>query len=304
MESGTETKARVGTTSQIGTITRYNFLNYFRARRFYVMLAIILLISLLLTVLVGYYRPIAFLGIPGTPASTAVLGFYGAAWGGSGTLSFANLVVILSAALFGGDAISGEFQNRTGYFLVPNPIRRSAIYIGKWLAALAASTIILIIFAGIIMANGLFYFPGNFPWQFAESLGFAWVYLVAALSLTFAFSSLFKSSSISILMSVILLLFVFGIIDDVSEFVAGVEPWFSITYGAGVITNILNNPYPQHVVTESLGALAGGANRTSARFQITTFNATVPEGLEILVIYFIVMAVLGLWLFERKEFTS
>lgn len=293
------TKRQAGSLSQIGTIAKYNFLNYFRARRFYVMLAIILLISLLLTALVGYYRPASFLGLPGEPTSTATLGFYGAGWG-----TFVSLIVIISAALFGGDAISGEFQNRTGYFLVPNPIRRSTIYVGKWIAALAASTIILLIFAGIMVANGLYYFPGGVPWEFQQSLLFAWIYLVAALSLTFAFSSLFKSSAISILMSVILLLIVFSVIDTVSMLVAGIEPWYSITYGAGIVSSILSNPYPQHHVTQSLGAALGGSNRTNARFEITSFNATVPEGLEIMVIYFLAMAIAGLLLFERKEFTS
>lgn len=296
IESG---KARVGTLTQIATITKYNFLNYFRARRFYVMLAIILVISGLMTVAVGYYRPISFLGIPGEPSSLAVLGFYGAGWGG-----FVTLVVILSAAFFGGDAISGEFQNKTGYFLVPNPIRRSAIYTGKWLAALAASTIIFVIFALTMVANGLYYFPGSIPWQFEQSFAFAWVYLAAALSLTFAFSSLFKSSSISVLMSVILLLFVFGIVDVVSSTVVGIEPWYSITYGAQIVTNILEPTYPQHVVVQSFGSLFGRANNTNARLEITTYNATVPEGLEILIIYFAAMAVIGLWLFEKKEFTS
>jgi ABC-2 type transport system permease protein len=292
-------KKRVATLTQIGTITKYNFLNYFRARRFYVMLSIILLISLLLTVVVAYYRPIDFLGLPGTPESTAVLGFYGAGWGG-----FVSLVVILSAAFFGGDAISSEFQNKTGYFLVPNPIRRSAIYVGKWFAALAASTIILAIFAVVIAANGLYYFPGSIPWEFEQSLAFSWIYLVAALSLMFAFSSLFKSSAVAILMGVILLLLVFGIIDDVSSTIVGIEPWFSITYGAGIVTNILTVPFPQHKVVESLGsALGRGTNSTNAKFVLTSYNATVPEGLEILIIYFVVMAVVGLWLFERKEFT-
>ena len=299
MARAAETKAKVGSLTQVGTVVKYNFLNYFRARRFYVMLAIILLITLLITVLVGYYRPISFLGLPGEPTSTAVLGFYGAGWG-----SFVSIVIILSAAFFGGDAISGEFQNRTGYFLVPNPIRRSTIYVGKWIAALIASTIILAVFAAIILANGLYYFPGNVPWEFEQSMVFAWVYLVAALSLTFAFSSLFKSSSISILMSVILLLFVFSVIDTVSASIVGIEPWYTITYGAGIVTSILTVPYPQHVVSQSLSSALGGANRTNARFELTSYNATVPEGLEILVIYFIVMGLVGMWLFERKEFTS
>jgi ABC-2 type transport system permease protein len=277
---------RVSTFSHIGTMTKYNFLNYFRSRRFYVMLVIVLLISVLLTAAIGYYRPMRFV--------TTSLGFYEAGWGG-----FASFVVILSTAFFGGDAISGEFQNKTGYYLVPNPIRRSAIYIGKWLAALAASTLILATFAVIMIANGAYYFPtAPFPSQFLQSVLFAWIYLVAALSLAFAFSSLFKSSSISILMSVILLLFVFSVIDTVSSSVIGIEPQFSITYGAGIVTSVLNATYPAHIQTTHFGGARGGG------FTLTTYYATIPEGLAILVTYFVVTAVLGLWLFERKEFTS
>ncbi len=281
------THARVSTTVQIGTITRYNFLNYFRARRFYVMLSIILIISGLLTALVAYYRPASFV-------AGDSLGFYGAGWG-----SFANFVVVLSAAFFGGDAISGEFQNRTGYFLVPNPIRRAAIYVGKYFAALAASSIILGIFALAMIANGFYYFPSDpVPWDFVESLIFAWVYLLAALALTFAFSSLFKSSSISILMSVILLLFVFNVVDTVASIVVGIEPWFSITYGAGIVPNVLQVPFPPNHISQTVPI---GEGRF---FRIETYNATIPEGVLLLVTYFVVMYGLGLMLFERKEFTT
>jgi len=270
----------VTTASHIGISFKYNFLNYFRARRFYVMLAIVVIIGGLLTIVIDWKRPAAFL--QGT-----ALGFYGAGWG-----SFASFLVILSTAFFGGDAISSEFQNKTGFFLVPNPIRRSAIYTGKWLAALAASTIILGIFAAMILANGLYYFGTSVPTGFLESILFAWVYLIAALSLAFAFSSLFKSSAISILMSVILLLFVFDVVDTVASTVVGIEPWFSITYGAGIVSSILDAVYPPHLTTTPVGP----------RFSITTYTASVPEGLAIMIVYFVVMAVLGLWLFERKEF--
>ncbi len=275
--------ARVGTLAQIGILAKYNFLNYFRARRFYVMLAIVVIISGLFTFLVAYYQP------PGLIGSPDPLDFYRGGWG-----NFATFVVVLSTAFFGGDAISGEFQNRTGYFLVPNPVRRSAIYVGKWIAALAASTIILGVFALIMIANGMYYYPENIPSEFLQSLAFAWFYLVAALSLMFAFSSLFKSTSISILMGVILLLFVFNFVDLIISTVAGIEPVYSIVYGAGIILNVLTVPFPAHVTTIPAGP----------RFTISTYNATIPEGLAILAIYFVIMAVVGLLLFERKEFTS
>src|SRR4030043_815935 len=131
--------------TQVGIMMKYTFLDYFRSRRFFILLAITLLISALLTFIVGYYRPESFL--------SSDLSFYGSWWGNSVTF-----VIVFSGIFFGGDAISGEFQNKTGYFGIPNPIRRSSIYIGKWLSALIASTIILGVFAAITVGNGLYYF--------------------------------------------------------------------------------------------------------------------------------------------------
>ncbi len=270
-----------GSMTQVSIVTKYTLLDYLRSRRFFIMLIITVLISLLLTVLVGYYRPASFL--------TDELSFYNSWWGNSVTF-----VVILSAIFFGGDAISGEFQNKTGYFGVPNPIRRSSIYIGKWIAAFVASLVMLGIFTVITVSNGVYYFSGV-PYQFVESLIFALIYLVAVLGFTFFFSSLFKSSSMSILLTAILFLFVFSLVQTLVSALVQIEPWFILTYGSTIIGNVLATPYPPHMLTNSLGP--GG------HITITTFNATIPEGLGIMAIYFVVTVIIGLVLFERKEFT-
>lgn len=275
-----------GSITQVGITMRYTFLDYLRSRRFVILLGIMLLISILLTAVVAYYKPPTFVG-------SGVLSFYSSWWGMTTTL-----VVVLSGIFFGGDAISGEFQNKTGYFTVPNPIRRSSIYIGKWLSALAASSIVLLIFTAITVANEALYFPLSIPWQFAESVLFAWFYLVAVLGFTFFFSSLFKSTSYSILVTAILFLFAFTLIQTLVAALAQVEPWFILTYGSEIVGNVLQPTYPTHITTTT--GLFGG-DRAAAR-TFTTFNVTIPEGLAIIGIYFIVTAVLGLVLFERKEF--
>jgi ABC-2 type transport system permease protein len=272
--------------TQVGITMRYTFLDYLRSRRFAILLGIMLLISVLLTAVVAYYRPPTFV-------SSGVLSFYSSWWGMSTTL-----VVVLSGIFFGGDAISGEFQNKTGYFTVPNPIRRSSIYIGKWLSAFAASSIVLLLFTAITVANEALYFPLSIPWQFAESVLFAWFYLVAVLGFTFFFSSLFKSTSYSILVTAILFLFAFTLIETLVADLAQVEPWFILSYGSEIIGNVLMTPYPQHMAQVAGPFGRGGPN---ARL-FTTFNVTIPEGLAIIGIYFVVTAVLGLILFERKEF--
>ncbi len=265
--------------AQVGIIMKYTFLDYFRSRRFLILLTITLLISALLTVLVGYYRPANF--------TTTSLGFYSSWWGNA-----TNFVVVLSAIFFGGDAISSEFQNKTGYFGIPNPIRRSSIYVGKFFSAFIASTIILGIFAAITVGNGLYYFGFSVPFQFGESLLYAWFYLVAVLGFSFFFSSLFKSSAMSILVTAILFLFVFNLIQTLVAGLVRVEPWFILSYGAAIIGNVLVVPYPAHITTIGAG-----------EFSFTSYNATIPEGLAIIGLYFVFTAVLGLLLFERKEFT-
>jgi ABC-2 type transport system permease protein len=268
--------------AQVGITMKYTLLDYIRSRRFFILLTLAVVISAILTFVVGYYRPQAFLASP--------LSFYSGWWG-----NIAVYVIVLSGVFFGGDAISGEFQNKTGYFGIPNPIRRSSIYIGKWLSALVASTVILGVFAAITVGNGLYYFP-SVPSEFGLSLLFAWFYLVAVLGFTFFFSSLFKSSSMSILVTLILFLFAFNIIQLFVANFAQVEPWFLLTYGAQIIGNILTVPYPAPSSVTSFGP---GGNGLS----LTTFNATVPEGLAIIGLYFIITTLLGLVLFERKEFT-
>jgi ABC-2 type transport system permease protein len=265
--------------TQVGITTKYALLDYIRSRRFFIILTITGLISVLLTVLVGYYRPESFL--------SSNLAFYNSWWGNSVTF-----VVILSGIFFGGDAISGEFQNKTGYFGVPNPIRRSSIYIGKWLAAFIASAVILGIFTVVTVGNGLYYFSG-IPYQFGESLLFTMLYLIAVLGFTFFFSSLFKSSSMSILVTAILFLFVFTLIQQLVAGLVQIEPWFILTYGAQIIPNVLTTTYPAHTTAFPIGR--GGET-------ITQYNVTIPEGLAIIAIYFAVTTIIGLILFERKEF--
>src|SRR4030043_346333 len=199
--------------TQVGIMMKYTFLDYFRSRRFFILLTITLLISGLLTFIVGYYRPGSFLA--------SDLSFYGGWWGNSVTF-----VIVLSGVFFGGDAISGEFQNKTGYFGIPNPIRRSSIYIGKWLAAFIAATAILGVFTLIQT-------------------------LVATL--------------------------------------VKIEPWFILTYGAQIIGNILMVPYPPHASVASFGPPDGPT--------FTTYNVTIPEGLAIIGLFFIISAVLGFGLF-------
>ena len=255
--------------AHVGVIMQYTLLDYVRSRRFFILLTMVLVVSAILTFVVVYSN----------------LSIY-FVWG-----AFAPVVAMLSGVFFGGDAISGEFQNRTGYFSVTNPIRRSSLYVGKWLSAFVASSIMLGIFAVISLSIGLYY--RSVPSEFGLSVLFAWFFLAAVLGFVFFFSSLFKSSINSVFLTAMLLLVGFTAIVNLAGLIP-IEPWFILNYSAGIIGNILTAPYPAHVTA---GVSLGKG------IVVTAYNATVPEGLAIIGLYFIITTIVGLILFERKEFT-
>ncbi|MFZ0830050.1 MAG: ABC transporter permease [Thermoplasmata archaeon] len=266
---------------QMTRVTKYELLNYIRGLRFVVLLAITLIIIGALTGVTAYYRPGALL-VSGTA-------FYGTWW------AVITALIALCAALFGGDAISGEFQNKTGYFLFGHPVRRSSVFLGKMAAAFLASAMIIAIYAIITVLNG-WYYTGVPPIVFWESVGFALIYLLGALGFTFLFSSMFKSGAMSIIVTLVLLLFGFSIIDELVSVLAHVEPWFSIVYGSGIIGNVLTVPYPPHYTS-----MAVGMGR--AAFRLTSYNASIPEGIAIMLVYAVLGAIAGYFLFRQQDFT-
>jgi ABC-2 type transport system permease protein len=260
---------------QCGVQAEFEFLNYLRSTRFYILLTIVATIGIAIAAVTYVYRPPASLSSP--------MSFYSEWWG-----AVAGLCVILAGIFFGADAISTEFQNKTGYYLLPNPVRRSSIFVGKWIASFLASAIAIGLYAAITLADGAIYFGFNVPYQFGESFVFALFYIFPILGFSFFISSLFKDNSYSILLTAILLLFGFNFITPLISVLSNSEPWYVLSYGAGIIANVLSSSgYPPHEVV-----IAGSSS----------YNATIPEGLAIMFAYFAVASILGIVLFEREDF--
>ena len=269
--------------AQVGKLARYQLREYLRSRRFLALVAIIGAIGAILTGLLGYYRPSALLG--------GSLAFYSDLWGG------VTVVIVLAAVFFGGDAIAGEFQNKTGYFLMGLPVRRTTVYVGKFLAAFLASVAMVLLFLAIVVGNGVFYLrAAALPWQLGVSLVLAIVYLAAVLGATFLFSSLFKTSAYGFVLTAILFLFGFTILQELVTDLVGIEPWMVISYAASTITNVFGSGV-------NWGLAGQSSTVTEFRTTTTTWTAGIAEGVVIMIAYLVVTAAVGLWRFEREEFT-
>ncbi len=262
-----------GSWRQALLMSRYQFRDYLRSRRFLLMMGIVAAIGVILLSLLAYYRPPSIIG--------SATSFYGGVWVGG-----AELLIIFAGIIFGGDAIAGEFQNKTGYFLMGLPIKRWSVYAGKYVAAFGAALVTIGVYLIVLLAAGIYFLgTGAFSAGLFESFLLAALYLGALLGTTFLFSSLFKTSLYGVIIVAVMFLFGFTIIIDLLEGLVGITPWFIVTWANSAIA------YPITGQPHAIGRL--------------TFSVypTYAQGVAVMAGYFVLTTLGGLALFEREEFT-
>jgi len=190
-----------------------------------------ILIALLLATVV----PLLFYAIPRLRgvafASTSTL-FAG------NNLGFASLLILISAAFFGGDAISSELDKRTFLVSYVAPQRRTSMFAGKFLAAFLATALVTTLYYGITLAEmESAYGWGDVPAAFSTSFAVALLYALAALSVAFTYSSVMRSTITSNMLSFFTLLLILPIVQTVLS-IAGVDPWFIPTFYSSLITSV------------------------------------------------------------------
>ena len=268
------------TIDQTLILSRYQFRDYLRSRRFLLMVAIVAAVGAILTTLVAYYRPAGLIG--------SASAFYGSLWAGG--ISF---LIVLAGIIFGGDAIAGEFQNKTGYFLMGLPVKRATVYAGKYLAVLAASIVTMLLYLAIVLGNAVYYLGGSAfsdVGQLFGSFGIALLYLLALMGFVFLFSSLFKTSLYAVLVVALLFLIGFSLIQSAVTGLTGTEPWYLLSYANGIIS------YPLTGVPAHVGRVVVG------RAVETTYAPTYLEGFAVMFGYFLLTTIAGLFFFGREEF--
>lgn len=202
-------------------------------------------------------------------------------------LSFAGFLIIICATFFGADAIVSEFQNRTGYLVFPNPIKRSVLFMGKFSASVTAGLMVMTVFYAALAALSLVSARGVDD-DLLLSYAYAVEYLIAAMAVAYLISSVMKGSTGALVLTFFMFLMILPIVDNVSMF-SGVKIEGSLTFSSNVITYILTDPYPVDEVAESYGM---------------RFNAFYPDQVMAAVTmaaYALASLGLGMFLFNRKQ---
>lgn len=264
---------------QIVTVTRYDIFKHLRSRR----LIGLLIIEIVLIVLLLLVPPLVGNPYPKDPAQFV----------SSITSTFTTILIVIAVTMFAADAISTEYQNRTGYLLFPNPVKKEVIYLGKFLSTFLIAVLAVTIWYWIPILAGLAV-TGSISTLAIESYGLALLYAIAASSLGYLISSIMKGSIGAIVLTFFLLLMILPISDALVGTLGGVEPGYSLTYQAGTIDYIFQTPYP-HSET-SVIEVPGGGNMT-----FHTFIPQVGVAVGVMIGYIIIANLVAIVIFKRRE---
>ena len=244
----------------------------------------IILVSLLAIAL-----PLIFYAIPpllDSDYSATANGF------ASSNLAFISLMIIISAAMFTGDSISSEFENRTGLILFPTPQRQNSIFVGKYIASVLATWLAVILYYLVtLLAIGQIYGFDQVSMEFGQSFLLALLYSASAVSLIYFFSSVMKRAITSTLIGFFALMMIMPIVSLVLT-LGDVDPWFIITHSADLITDVLGT---------SGASFAPGGSDGGPMSGLADFSPDFYVGIGVMAGYAIGFFIAGLGIANRKK---
>ncbi len=176
---------------QMGVIAQNELRKFIRGRK---ILLYVLLIGLIVSLNIGFlvYYPDVLESLTGTiDKQDMMLSMYG------GSLPF---LILIGAVLFASYTIVSEFEERTYLLLFTRPIKKTSIFVGKFLACYFIVMVMTLAYYGIYAGHS-FIVTGAVSSKIGLSLLVALFDVFALTSLAMLFSTITKKGSVSALMT-------------------------------------------------------------------------------------------------------
>jgi len=271
--------------SQIGNTITFEFKR--NLRNFIIMLIIFVSVFSLL-LLISELQLAQDVALPNDPVDYV----------GNYLTQFFGFLIIISASLFGGSIIVEDFKKQTGNLLFPK-ISKTRLLIGR-LTSRYTLNAICVGFYYILIGIITFAKYGEIPITLWASLGWALLYTFTILTFVTFMSSIMRSTSATIIVSILFLLIVFNIVMMILRF-AGLtmEPLFLLTYYEGIISGSLSMPNPRYA--EIMMPTPGGGDPVTFTQWLTP---TEPAALIGMLIYTSVFLVFAYIIYQRRQSKS
>ncbi len=186
-------------------------------------------------------------------------------------LSFFGFILMLSTALLAGSIIAEDFHRQTSNLIFPK-ISKIRLFIGRIISRYSM-IVFLISFYYFLISLVTFLQYEETPVVLWNSLGWALLYAFMLFSFVTFLSSFMKSTTLSIVISLVFLLIVFDIIISLLMFSGSkdIEPLFILTYYGYIITSCMDMPDPRYlenIIAIPLGGDIEGMEDLSLTFII------------------------------------
>lgn len=278
-------RTKINRTKQFQDVIKFELIKFLRSRKIRAALILTATVPLLIYLLTNFVLD----------------SFISQIYSDSGVVNdyqiFVNFVLTLSLVnviMFGGDSLTNDFENKTGYTLFINPISRTSFLFAKFVAASIAITSFNIMF--YILASIFSYAKHSaIPENVLLSLVFASLFSIGLLSTSFALSSLFKRSNMSNIAFIFLWFIVMGLIEYFLV-LAEIKPWWSLTYAAGIIIYIFEVPYPKDSVIDIPSLLVPGQSQT-----IVNLIPEINLSIGVFLMYTIIGLMISVLFYKRKQ---
>jgi hypothetical protein len=212
-------------------------------------------------------------------------------------LSFLSILAILSATFFGADAIVSEYESKTGYFLFPNPIRKTVIFLGKFIASALVSVGAIGLYYAIAVVS-VRVIDGSIPTNTGVSFIYSLFYLFAILAIAYLLSAVMRSSVYSLVLTFFTFFLILPIVDAVGS-IAKFKPWFSVTFASGISQYIFQSPYPTDKVFNATAFSGPSAGARS--LSLVQYYPEIRVSLIVMAVYFVVAFLLAILIAQRRE---
>ncbi|MDR2846243.1 MAG: ABC transporter permease [Candidatus Methanoplasma sp.] len=162
----------------------------------------------------------------------------------SGYVSFISFLAILAATLFSSVIIVSEFEERTALILFTRPIKKTSIFIGKFLGCFALEAIVVVgFYAAVTLVSYIAPAERFIPSGLLTSLGFALLFMFAASAVAVFLSTVMKKGSSSAIMTFIVLLLILPVISMILGSAGGFDTWFMLDQ----VSDAISNSVPEYV---------------------------------------------------------
>jgi len=192
---------------------------------------------------------------------------------------FVSFLVVLAATLFISSTYVSEFEERTALILFTRPVKKTTIYIGKFIGCFIMEAVVLIGYYAAMAAGYLFLSDTPSAGQYLASLGCLLIFLFAATAFSAVFSVTMKRSGTAAIMTFVTILFLLSIVSGVIIISTGTTPWYMLDQASNAVYATIPG------VAANLG--------------LVDFDLAL--GIAVMIVWGAVATVLSWFLFTRKE---